>query len=606
MKCVRVRNWIASAMVNIVFGMIGGLGLFLFGMGLMSDAIKDIAGSRMKQFLTALTRKRIVAVMLGAFATMLVQSSSATTVMAVGFVNAGLLNLQQSLCVVLGANVGTTITAWLVSMFGIGRFSVSAYSLPLLGIGFFISILARRSRTRNIGRIMLGFGILFLGVSFMQATFAPIKDCPDAQRIIIRFSSYPLLALLAGTLLTMLMQSSSASIMIIQVLALQGAFGTEDWTVVLNLVIPFILGDNIGTTITAQLAAARASRNAKRAAMGHTIFNVIGVIYILPIVWLGVFGDFISWITPWELTQSTIMADMAAANTIIKVVNTIIFLPLIKLLESIVIWILPVKPHEATESPVVLEEHLLETPHLALQEVARELNRMVEIAEDATRQAIYGLMHGDVSSLELVRKREKQTDEFQYDITSYLSRIARKTLSRSLAAEIPVLLHVVNDLERVGDLAVNIAEVAERKVSQNILFSEDATAEAWDLDGLMREMFSLVTKALQDNDKEAAYKAMEIEDRLNAMQIELRKNHVHRMAQNSCTAEAGLIFIDLVDNVEKIGDHLTNVAQAIIGGLQWSHNKNNIRLLVDKPSSGGDSGKGSRQPSTPASLNNGR
>ncbi len=566
-------------MINVIFGIVGGLGLFLFGMGLMSDAIKAIAGSKMKQFLAALTRKRLVAVALGAFATMLVQSSSATTVMTVGFVNAGLLNLQQALCVVLGANVGTTVTAWLVSMFGIGKFSISAYSLPLVGVGFFMSILARRSRNRNIGKIMLGFGLLFIGVNFMQETFAPIKDSPGAQEVLIRLSSYPLLALLAGTLLTIMMQSSSASIMVIQVLALQGAFGT-DWPVALNLVIPFILGDNIGTTITAQLAAMRASRNAKRAAMGHTLFNVIGVLYILPIVWFGAFGEFISWITPWELSRQTIMADMAAANTLIKVVNTIIFLPLIKVLEKIVIRVIPIKPHEAHEKPAVLEEHLLDAPELALQEVSRELNRMVLIAHEATSKAINGLMNDDMQSLKSVRKREKQTDEFQYDITSYLSKLTRRPLSRALASEIPVLLHTVNDLERVGDLAVNIAEVAERKIEQKITFSEEAMEETRRLDKYMMDMFSHLLTALKNDDKNAASLAMDIEENLNIMQVELRNNHVRRMACNDCSAEAGLIFVDLVDNVEKIGDHITNIVQAVIGGLQWGHHKNNIRAFA--------------------------
>ncbi len=559
-------------MTNMLFGVIGGLGLFLFGMGLMSDAIKSIAGSRMKQFLTALTRKRLVAVLLGALATMLVQSSSATTVMTVGFVNAGLLTLRQALCVVLGANVGTTVTAWLVSMFGFGTFRINMYALPLVGIGFFISILARRSRNRNLGKVMLGFGLLFIGINFLQETFAPIKDSPGAQQLLITLSSYPLLALLAGTLLTVLMQSSSASIMVIQVLALQGAFGT-DWPVVLNLVIPFILGDNIGTTITAQLAASRASRNARRTAMGHTVFNVIGVLYIMPFVWMGVFGQFISWLTPWELTRATIMADMAAANTLLKVVNTALFLPMIGALEALVIRILPVKPHEAEEKPVVLEEHLLDAPTLAFQQVTYELLRMVEISGKAADRAIAGLLNNDPERLKSVRKKEQQTDEFQYEITTYLSRLARGPLTRELSAEIPVLLHTVNDLERIGDLAVNIAEVAERKIAQNIAFSEEAMSEAQELYDMIMQMFEHVHASLQNGENEHASKAIEVENRLNVLQVELRKNHVRRMGDHRCSAEAGLIFIDLVDNVEKIGDHLTNIAQSVIGGLQWEHHE---------------------------------
>ncbi len=561
-----------TILISMMLGLIGGLGLFLFGMSLMADAIKEMAGGRLKDLLAILTRHRLSAALLGMFTTMLVQSSSATTVMTVGFVNAGLLPLREALCVVLGANVGTTVTAWLVSIFGFKSFSIGALALPLVGFGFFLNVLSRRPQRKNIGMIMLGFGLLFIGVNFLQEIFAPIKESEQAQQWLIRLSSYPLLALLAGTLLTVLMQSSSASIMVIQVLAMQGAFGT-DWDRVLTLVVPFILGDNIGTTVTAQLAAARTSRNAKRAAMGHTVFNLVGVAYILPLVWIGLFAELISRLTPWELSERTIMAEMAAANTLIKVVNTAIFLPLIGLLEALVVRILPIKPEEAEEKPAVLEEHLLATPAIAFQQVTRELLRMEKIARKAARQAIAGLIENDPAKLASARRKEQRTDEFQYEITAYLSKLARRTLPRQLSDEIPVLLHTINDLERIGDLAVNIAEVADRKQAQGVEFSQEALAEALQLDDCLRQMFACVRKALKEGDKAAAAEVLDVEGRLNVMQTELRKSHVRRMGCNECSAEGGLVFIDLVDNVEKIGDHLTNIAQSVIGGLQWEHHE---------------------------------
>ncbi len=566
---------------EMVFGVIGGLGLFLFGMSMMSDGIKAVAGSRLKGLLAALTKKRAVAVGLGALVTVLIQSSSASTVMTVGFVNAGLLSLNQALCVVLGANVGTTVTAWLVSILGFGGFRITAYALPIIGIGFFSSTMAKKQRNKNIGRIMLGFGLLFVGVSFMQAAFEPIKDSARAQEILITLSHYPLLAVLAGTILTVLMQSSSASIMTIQVLALQGAFGT-DWNVVLNLVIPFILGDNIGTTITAQLAATRASRNARRAAMGHTIFNVIGVVYVLPIVWIGWFAPFVSSITPWKLMQSTIMAEMAAANTIIKVVNMLIFLPFVGVLEKIVLRLIPVREYEADVQPVVLEKYFLDTPDIAFDQVSRELLRMTEIARAATLEAVEGLIEDDHKKLAHVRGKEEQTDEFQYEITAYLSELAQRPLSDDISNAIPIRLHTVNDLERVGDLAVNIAEVAERKISQKLAFSQEAQDESQRLMSNLSDMFDYVMSALRAGDKTAARAALEIEENLNIMQVELRKNHCQRMGRNECSAEAGLIFIDLVDNAEKIGDHLTNIAQSVIGGLQWDHHEATPGRLQDE------------------------
>ncbi|MFO7775635.1 MAG: Na/Pi cotransporter family protein [Candidatus Hydrogenedentota bacterium] len=563
---------------TVIFGVLGGLGLFLFGMGLMSDGLKAVAGNKLKSILAKLTEQRIVAVLLGAVVTILVTSSSASTVMTVGFVNAGLLSLSQALCVVLGANVGTTATAWLVSIFGFGGFQITAYALPAIGVGFFMATLSKTQRTKNIGRIITGFGMLFVGVNFMQEAFEPIRGSESAQALLIGIAGYPLLAVLAGTILTVLLQSSSAAIMVIQVLALQGAFGT-DWSVVMNLVIPFILGDNIGTTITAQLASARASRNARRTAMGHTIFNLIGVAYILPFVWSGAFSNLVAWITPWEITSRTVMAEMAAAHTTFNVLNTMVFIPLIGVLELIVVRLLPVKEEEAEAKSVALEKHLLDTPTIAFGQVTLELLRMAKIAEKAVTRAVVGLVEDDGKELDYVRRREEQTDEFQYEITAYLTELSRRPLSDDLSEEIPVLMHTVNDLERVGDHAVNIAEIADRKIQQKLVFSDEALDEAKQLLDYLTAMFEKTIIALESKDRDAAQAALEIEEQLNTMQVELRKNHCRRMGENGCSAEAGLIFIDLVDNVEKIGDHLTNIAQSVIGGLQWESHEPSPALL---------------------------
>ena len=562
----------------VIFGVLGGLGLFLFGMGLMSDGLKAVAGNKLKGLLAKLTEQRIVAVILGAVVTILVTSSSASTVMTVGFVNAGLLTLSQALCVVLGANVGTTATAWLVSIFGFGGFQITAYALPAVGAGFFMTTLSKTQRTKNIGRIITGFGMLFVGVNFMQEAFDPVRDSDAAQAFLIGIAGYPLLAVLAGTILTVLLQSSSAAIMVIQVLALQGAFGTE-WPVVMNLVIPFILGDNIGTTITAQLASARASRNARRTAMGHTVFNLIGVAYILPFVWTGAFSNLVAWITPWEVSSRTVMAEMAAAHTTFNVINTVIFIPLIGVLELLVLRVLPVKEYEAEAKPVALDKYLLDTPSIAFGQVTRELLRMAKIAEKATTRAVVGLIENDDKELAYVRRKEEQTDDFQYEITTYLTDLSRRPLSDDLSDEIPVLMHTVNDLERVGDHAVNIAELAERKIEQKLVFSEEALDEANQLLDHLTAMFEKTVLALESKDNSAAQAALEIEEQLNTMQVDLRKNHCRRMGENGCSAEAGLIFIDLVDNVEKIGDHLTNIAQSVIGGLQWDHHEPSPALM---------------------------
>jgi len=552
---------------DMIFGTVGGLGLFLFGMELLSGGLKKAAGKRIRKLLSSLTKHRVIAMLVGALTTCLIQSSSATTVMTVGFVNASLLTLKQALCVVLGANVGTTFTAWLVS--GLAAFKITTYSLPAIGLGFLIRVLGKTQKTRNIGEVLLGFGILFTGINFMKSGFSPLQGSQQVQEALIWLGNYPILAVLAGTVVTMLLQSSSATIAMIQILAFNGAFG-GDWSVALRVAIPFILGDNIGTTITAEIAAIRTSLAARRTARGHTLFNVIGVLYMLPLVWTGWYSNAVEWITPFRLSQGTIMVHIAVAHSTFNVFNMFVFLPLINWLEALVVKIVPVKAEDAIAKPVVLEERLLETPVIAIDQTRREIVRMTAAAKEAVNQAIEGLEKDDIKKLELTLKTEDAVDNFQYEITSYLVALSRKELSDELSVQLPVLLHTVNDLERVGDHAVNITEIAERKIDQRLSFSESAQSEAGQLKKEVNEMLDCISAALENNDIEAAKSALVNEEALNKMQMDFRRSHVQRMTEGMCSPEAGLIFIDLVDNIEKIGDHLTNIAQAVIGGLQWN------------------------------------
>ena len=551
---------------SMILGTVGGLGLFLFGMGQMSDGLKKVAGQKLKSLLESLTKNRVIGVMVGALTTCLIQSSSATTVMTVGFVNAGLLTLKQALSVVLGANVGTTITAGLVSVLAV--FKITNYALPIVGIGFLFSIIGKTQKTKSIGQVMIGFGILFLGIHFMKEAFDPLKDNQGVQETLVWLGRNPILAVLAGTAITMLLQSSSASIAMIQMLAFQGAFGT-DWHLVLRVAIPYILGDNIGTTITAQIAALRSSRNAKRTAMGHTIFNVIGVCYMLPLVWISWYSHAVEWLTPGTLGQNTIMRDIFFAHFMFNGFNVIVFLPFVHGLAALVTKIIPVTELERAQKPVALEKHLLDTPVIALEQAKQEIIRMAQTAKKAVMRSISGLIDDNAKELGSVRAIEDFIDMMQLEITSYLSALSRRNLSDEVSIELPVLLHTVNDLERIGDHAVNIVEIGERKIAQKLSFSDSALEEADTLRKEIKMMCDSVITALKDNDMKGAKSSLSHENSLNRMQIEFRRSHVDRMTEGICSPQAGLIFIDLVDNVEKIGDHLTNIAQAIIGGLQW-------------------------------------
>ena len=554
---------------EMIFLTVGGLGLFLFGMGMMSDGLKKVAGRKLKNILESMTKKALVAFLVGAGVTALVQSSSATTVMVVGFVNAGLLTLKQAICVVIGTNVGTTATAWLVSISGLGALKITTYALPAVGIGFLLEVLGKTRRTKSIGQILLGFGILFVGIGFMKDAFSPLEESPKVHELFQALGGKPILAILAGAVVTMLLQSSSAAIAIVQLLAMGGAFGSN-WETALNVAIPFVLGSNIGTTITAQIAALRTNLNARRAAWAHTIFNVLGSLIAYPFVHFGLFGSLVHIVAPWRLGPSTIAPCIALAHTIFNVTNSGIFLPLAGLLEKLVVRFVPERPGDAAARPVILEEHLLDTPEIALEQVKREIIRMAKTAKKALMRSVNGITNDDRANLESTRQIEDFIDSFQLQITSYLSALSSRHLSDEISIELPVLLHTVNDLERVGDHAVNIVEIAERKIEQKLSFSNSALSEAEQLRTEIDQMFDNVIAALETNDISAAKSAvLTNENNLNKMQMEFRRSHVQRMSEGICSAETGLIFIDLVDNVEKIGDHLTNIAQAIIGGLQW-------------------------------------
>jgi len=552
-------------MTGMIFGTLGGLGLFLYGMIQMSEGLKKAAGTKLKNILESMTKNRIIGCLVGAGITALIQSSSAATVMVVGFVNAGLLTLKQAISVIIGTNIGTTATAWLVSISGF-KLEITTYALPAIAIGFGLQIFGRTRIAKNIGEVIIGFGILFIGIDFMKSAFDGFEDNPSTQAFFVKIANRPVLAILAGMLVTMLIQSSSAAVASVQLLAMSKAFG-PDWVVALNISIPFILGSNIGTTITAQLAAFRANLNARRAAWAHTTFNIMGALIC---VW------FISWIAklvcliaPWELTEQTIGGTIAIAHTTIKVFEAVFFLPLTGVLERVVVKLVPEKPGDLVVRPTVLEKHLLATPELAMDQARREIVRMARTSKRAVNLAVEGLVEKNRRKLGMARTSEDVTDTLQYEITSYLAALSTRELSEKMSAELPVLLHTINDLERVGDHAVNIVEIAERKIEQKLDFSDSAVTETAQLQKEVEQMCDYIIKALEDNDIEAAKSALVNEDNLNKMQIDFRRSHVQRMSEGVCSAGTGLIFIDLVDNIEKVGDHLNNIAQGVIGGLQW-------------------------------------
>ncbi len=545
---------------NLIFGLIGGLGFFFFGMQIMSDGLKKIAGERLKNTLHMATKVSIVGILVGAGITCLIQSSSATTVMVVGFVNAGLLALKQAISVVIGANIGTTFTAWIVSSMSV--FKVTQYALPVVGIGFAFMKFGKTRNMRFRGQVLMGFGLLFLGLGFMKDAFGPLKESQYIKDMLVMFSDNPLLGVLVGIVFTVLLQSSSATIAVVQVLAFNGLISFP-------AAIPIILGDNIGTTITAQLAAIGTNLNARRTAMAHTLFNVIGVAYMLVFVYTGWFVKAIEFIIPGGITAKNIMFYIAVAHSTFNVMNAIIFLPFIGLLEKASIWLVPKRKGAVEMGTQYLEKHLLDTPPIALEQARKETVRMLDLASRSISSAVRAFFEDNKRSLKPIPNLEQAVDTLQSEITQYLVELSQKDLLQEESEEIPVLIHSVNDIERIGDHAENIMEIAVRRIEESLFFSDmaiEGLKSMWDELNVMMEE---AKEAMEKDDKRLAEKVLQREERINNFQVELKKAHVDRLNQGACNLEAGIVFLDFVDNLEKIGDHLANIGQAVMGGMRW-------------------------------------
>ncbi len=549
---------------ELVFQLVGGLGFFLFGIRMMSEGLRKTASERLKHILSLLTKHKFVALLVGTGATALIQSSSAMTVMVIGFVNAGLLTLKQAIPVVLGANIGTTFTAWIISFFAI--FKITHYALPAVGIGFLLTITSRSPRLRQWGEVILGFGILFVGIGFMKDAFTPLQANERIREIMIGFSHYPILGIIAGTVITMLFQSSSATIAMVQLLAFRGLIDFPS-------AIPLILGDNIGTTITAQIASIGGTTGARRVAWAHTLFNIFGVAYMTIFVHLGVYHRAIEAIVPGPVTDNNIMLHVALAHTVFNCFNTLIFLPLTGVLEKIVTKIISVKGDAIIAAPQYLERHLLETPVLALEQSKREIVRMLRLADSALRDSFELFFKEQWKLAKRVERKEEAVDNLQTEITRYLIEISMEALEKDEAEAIPVFIHSVNDIERIADHSENIVELAQRKIDQHLPFSDEANAELQNMIDVALDMLNDVTLGLENGDMTHARSALNRENQLNKMQIDLRQNHVRRLNDGTCSLLSGLVFLDFVDYLEKIGDHLTNVAQGLLGGLRWESTK---------------------------------
>ncbi len=546
-----------------LFGFFGGLGLFLYGMKLMSDGLKKTGSDSIKKVLHTLTKNRVAAIIVGLGITCLIQSSSATSVMVVGLVNAGLLAFGQAVAVVLGADIGTTITAWIVSALGIGKFKISTYALPIIFVGFLVNFVAKSRQRQMIGQALLGFGLLFLGLGTMSEGLKSIKESSMIMEFFQTYGSNPFLGILAGTLVTAIVQSSSVTIAIIQLMAFQGIFGLE-------AALPLMFGADIGTTITAQLAAIGGTKAARGVAMANTIFKAVGATLFMPLLLLGWLQAGAQLIVPDQFdpetgNNSAIMVQIALTHTAYIAVNVIIF--------STALWGLLIKTSrraaamgdEDTEQGERrhLDPLLLDTPPIAVEQCIKELSYMVGLCHENITAAFMAFIDRDLGGADKIEERENEIDLLQKEITAYVVQISQRDLAERESAAIPRLVHCINDAERIGDHAENIVEVAELSLHSKLVLSLEARRELHNYFDLVDRQFKAVRRALDTRDPEAVKLAMQLEDQINEGQEDYTLHHIQRLEQETCTVNSGLTFLDMIGNLEKIGDHLTNIAERL-------------------------------------------
>lgn len=542
--------------VKAIFQFMGGLGMFLYGMHIMADGLQKTAGGKMKKLLGFLTNNRLMAVLVGALITAIIQSSGATTVMVVGFVNAGILTLTQAVGVIMGANIGTTITAWIVSMSQLGdAFEVMkpAFYAPLLiGIGALMLLFCKKQKKILIGEILIGVALLFIGLEFMSESIAPFTNSPvfaDAFRVL---GNNPILGILVGAVVTMLLQSSSASVGILQTLAMNGVVTT-------NAAVFITLGQNIGSCFTALLSSAGAEKNAKRAAVIHLSFNIIGA---------GLFGiiTFIVFQFHKSLAASTINSvEISIFHTIFNITNTLLLFPFANQLVKLSGFIIKDNAEEdVLAEEVLVERHLdvrlLETPSAGVEAVIEEVVHMGRVTLQNSIDAVDSVMTRDKKLAEKVFKTEDTINNLEKMLTEYLVKINNLSLTEEQKLIINNLFYTISDIERVGDHAENIAEMAVYLMEHEVVFSDTAIADLEEVGGRVVESFAYSIEARETNSIEAVRKVSQYEDMVDTLEEELREKHIARLSNNQCKASAGVVFLDIVSNLERMSDHAYNIA----------------------------------------------
>ena len=549
-----------------VLTMIGGLCLFLFGMDLMGQALERRAGGRLRTLLDKMTGRVMTGFLTGMAITAVIQSSSATTVMVVGFVNSGLMTLRQAINVIMGANVGTTVTAWLLSLAGISSGNVwidllkpTSFTPVLALVGIILYMSCKSGKRKDTGVILLGFATLMFGMDTMSGAVAGLKDVPAFAQLFVAFKN-PVLGVLAGAVLTGIIQSSSASVGILQALAVTGQVSYA-------AAIPIIMGQNIGTCVTALLSSVGTNKNAKRAAVVHLMFNVIGVVVLLTAFCIvkAVFA-------PSILQMPATMYGIAVAHSCFNVVCTALLLPCGGLLEKLAVRLVPDGPQEKAEQPVELDERLLATPPLALQQCRAVAEEMAACAAEALNRGLDAFSTYTPELAEGIRRDEKRCDRYEDALGTYLVRLSTQQMGAAESEEATELLKTIGDFERISDHAVNVLESAEELRTKGLTFSKTAQRELDVLSKAVRDILTLALRAFREKDMDAAGQVEPLEQVIDDLKEQMRTRHILRLQQGQCSIETGFVWCDLLTDLERTSDHCSNIAGCVIDAAQHDLN----------------------------------
>lgn len=530
-----------------ILSMAGGLGLFLFGIRTMGDGLENAAGAKLKRMLEVLTGNRFLAVLVGFVVTAIIQSSTATTVMVVGFVNAGMMTLAQAVGVIMGANIGTTVTSLLIAL----NFSSVAAASVLVGV--ILMLASKKTLVKNLGSIFTGFGLLFLGIDLMSDSMAPLRESAGFMNFIVAVSDSPLrplFGILLGIVMTAVLQSSSASVGVLQTLAMQGL-------VPLKFSVFVLFGQNIGTCLTALFSTVGAKKNSKRAAVIHLLFNLLGTVMFILIALL---TPYIEWI---EKISSDPMAQIAISHIVFNVVSTVVLFPFAKLLVKLSCLIVPGKDDSESEMHCrFIDDRLLNTPPFAVMQVGKEVARMAKLARDNFETSAYALINRSDKDLNKVMEKEEVINYLNHHITSYLVKLNALDITDSDSDYIARVFHAINDIERVGDHATNLAEAAERNIGDGLTFSDAARDELNQLCGsvitlLDRSIEAFNNQSLGDGE---AKELSDLEEHIDDLTLTCQDAHIFRLNRNECNTEAGMLYLNTITDFERVGDHAINIA----------------------------------------------